>query len=226
MGRLVPQGLQELLARAAADETFRKELLGDPAVAPGLTSQERMILQSITRHQLEVMIDRCNDLHVQRRQFLGTATASAITLLGGASLSAWGTACDRGPRSNPAYDHREGPSGGIRPDMPGGAEASCSREVVVGEFRTLSGPGRSPGPVDIERLQDQLKRICAASRVDRPGTVSFEFTVSADGAVENVKVLDSTMPKDFETLVGRQLERMVYFETGELSRVAVTVDLR
>jgi hypothetical protein len=222
MGR----GLQELLARAAADETFREELLGDPAVAPGLTSQERMILRSITRHQLEVMIDRCKDLHVQRRQFLGTATASAITLLGGASLSAWGTACDRGPRSNPAYDHREGPSGGIRPDMPGGAKASCSREVVVGEFRTLSGPGRSPGPVDIERLQDQVERICAANRVEQPGTLSFEFTVSADGAVQDLKMIESSLSKDFETLVGRQLERVVYFAAGEPSRMTVTIDLR
>lgn len=244
----LPQGLARLLERASTDEAFRARLLADRehVDVDGLSAREQAILRSMPTCQLELMIDRFAQLQVERRRFLGGAAASTVTLLGGVALSAWQLACDRQPERGPDWDNKHGATGGIRPDMPGGAMADyrkphgpdplkspdprpkpqCPRTVILGEFRTLSGPARAPGKVDLERLQDQIERICDAQDVDAKGKLSYEFTVEGDGAVTNVKVVESAVPEAFETLVRKQLERVVYFETGEPSRVGVIIELR
>jgi len=235
----IPSGLSDVLERAARDRTFRQGLLSDRdaalnAAGIALSARELAILGAIPPAQLGAMIARFTVLGGERRKFLEQAAATAVTVLGGAALTAFQASCKKKPTRAENADMKEG--GGHRPQLDDGYRPGdpppkrdapkCPLTLSIGEFKTLSGPERAPGKVDRDRLQEQLERICESLGVKQPGKVTYEFDVTADGAVSNVKALDNSIqPPDFDVLTRRQLERLVLFGNAP-SRVSVVVELR
>ena len=87
----IPTGIQTLLRLASVDEAFRKELIakrGEVASSAGvqLSTSERAILAAIPSVQLEQMSMSVPAPPAARREFLLHAAASAVLVLGGASL--------------------------------------------------------------------------------------------------------------------------------------------
>ena len=235
----IPSGLSDVLERASADPAFRRALLAEREAALSaagieLSARERAILRTVPVTQLESMISRFTVLGSERRKFLSQA-AAAVTVLGGATLSAFQMGCKKKPTRAESQDMKEG--GGHTPHMadserPGAPPPKlpppkCPMTLQLGEFRTVSGPDRSPGKVDRDRLQEQLERICESVSVKTAGKVTYEFDVAAGGAVTNIKAVNNTIAaSDFDVLARRQLERLVLFGAGEASRVTVDIELR
>ncbi len=92
--RTVPVGMETLLAMAAVDEAFARELLEDPdrarrASGVMLTPTEEQILLSVDRDALAHMISRVGDRipDRSRRAFLKKSAAALLAIVGGAALS-------------------------------------------------------------------------------------------------------------------------------------------
>lgn len=107
----VPTGIQKLLRLAGEDGEFRQVFLqkrGEVAKAAGidLSTSEKAILAAVPLHQLEAMIDKVPPAAPDRREFFRQTAASAVILLGGASLGHAVSGCDKqqaaapGPSSN------------------------------------------------------------------------------------------------------------------------------
>lgn len=240
----VPEGLSAVIERAASDASFRARLLTDrsaalDAIALELSPRERAILDAISERQLDAMIARFVDMGIERRRFLEQTAVSAVTLLGGASLSAWQMGCEgTKKKKTPRVDSASLKEGGghmarMDEDWRSGdpiktrRAPKCPRQLVLGKFRTLSGPDRAPGEVDLEQMQHQLEMYCETLGIDEAGKVTFTFVVDETGAVEEVETLENTISvKDFEHLARSQLKRVVYFEAGEASKLWVEIELK
>ncbi len=92
--RSFPLGIEHVLAQAASDPTFARDLLDDRRTALEasgipLTRTERAVLESLTEPLLAGMIAGLADnlVALERRAFLGKSTAVAALVLGGAPLS-------------------------------------------------------------------------------------------------------------------------------------------
>lgn len=239
------RGISALLRRAAEDDSFQRLLTADPEQAARiagipLTERERVVLRSVPAGQLATTMASLSKHELARRAFLESTAASAVTALGGAALAAWQTGCKREERRP---SNREGATGGHAPDWPGGMgkpesqrkseppvpqpRPHCSIPVVVGPFRTLSGPERSPGQANLEGLQDALESSCKSLGLSDAGMLVYEFTVEPQGAVTNIVAVKNTGVKpEFELVARRQLERLVFFELHDPSRVTTTIELK
>ncbi len=101
----IPEGIEQLIARAARDARFRQRLLADREAAAkkvrvGLTDSERLILRSISDQQLAAIIAAApTPARSERRGFLQTALGGVgawlAALLGGSAAVTAG--CSRLP---------------------------------------------------------------------------------------------------------------------------------
>ncbi len=92
--RALPLGIEQVVARAAADPTFARGLLADRHAAlegcgVALTRTEWVVLASLDEPLLAGMIAGLADnlVDLERRAFLGKSSAVAALVLGGAQLS-------------------------------------------------------------------------------------------------------------------------------------------
>ena len=113
--RLVPAGIQRLLAMAAKDSSFRRRLSDGPLhaaqeVGAELTSRERMILAALSGDQLAAMsAGLSRSTPRSRRAFLRRSAQAAAALLGGAALVETAACTGCTPMAT---------GGGAAPDMP------------------------------------------------------------------------------------------------------------
>jgi hypothetical protein len=170
------------------------------------------------------MIQNVADPGLRRRRLLAQSAASAAALLGAAGLIGVTDAC----KSKADVD-LERPTvravaeeGGISPHF----APKCDFRASVGKFATTSGPDRSPGEADIERLRAQLAQTCGAESVDKPGKLTYEVHVGRTGAVTEVKTVENTTGQDgLDVIMKRHLEKIVFFDAGEPSVCNVTLSL-
>lgn len=221
----LPSGLDTVIALAGTNADFGRALLQDPVGAAEawgvkLRAQERAILKAVPLAQLEKTSAVVGNQLLERRCFLSHSVASAATLLGGIGLLGLETGCRcdhdlRLPR--PRWREMQ-TDGGMSPSLPGQRpppEAPCFYPVMPATFTTLSGPNRSPGEVDLERLKAQLDRGCSHFK-GKPGRLIFEFTVEASGKVVAIKTLENTIQSpDLEALMKGDLEKITYFPAEE-----------
>jgi hypothetical protein len=118
-----PSGLEALLQRAAADTRFRERLLSDreEAIAASgleLTVNERALLQSVTRAQLEQLIANTPRPVAPRRRFVAAAVGWLAALLGGSALLGGCGSPDDEPEPSPIRGSQPDPPvvTGVRPD--------------------------------------------------------------------------------------------------------------
>ena len=102
----VPTGIQRLLRLAREDARFRTLFLtqrGEVAAAADieLTASENAILAAVPVRQLEAMIDRVPPPSPDRREFLRQSAASAVVLLGGATLAEAVSGCGKQQTATP-----------------------------------------------------------------------------------------------------------------------------
>jgi hypothetical protein len=225
----IPRGLQDVLVLAGGDPAFRAALTRDPEAALAerdirLSAREHAILRAVPREQLNGMIQNVADPGLRRRRLLAQSAASAAALLGAAGLIGVTDAC----KSKADVD-LERPTvravaeeGGISPHF----APKCDFRASVGKFATTSGPDRSPGEADIERLRAQLAQTCGAESVDKPGKLTYEVHVGRTGAVTEVKTVENTTGQDgLDVIMKRHLEKIVFFDAGEPSVCNVTLSL-
>ncbi len=225
----IPRGLQDILVLAGGDPAFRAALTDDPEAALAerdihLSAREHAILRAVPREQLDGMIRNVADPGLRRRRFLAQSAASAAALLGAAGLIGATGAC----KSKADVD-LERPTvravaeeGGISPHL----APKCDFRADVGKFTTTSGPDRSPGEADIERLRAQLTQTCGAESVNKPGNLTYEVHVGRTGAVTEVKTVENTTGQPgLDVIMKRHLERIVFFDAGEPSVCRVTLSL-
>ncbi len=150
----IPEGIERLIARAAADARFRQRLLADREAAARrarveLTDSEKLILRSISDEQLAGIIDAVPaSARSERRGFLQTALGGAgawlAALLGGSAVVTAG--CSRVPVGR-------GQTTGERPDIPppkDEKEEEGSKEpppVTRGIQPDVPGPGPAPAGI-------------------------------------------------------------------------------
>jgi hypothetical protein len=224
----VPRGLQDIIVLAAADSTFHEALIDDPDAALAarrirISAHEYAILRAVPRAQLDALVRNVADPAMRRRRFLAQSAASATALIGAGTLLSATGGCDRILRRETAKD------GGASPDLPPPPPPPpplCELEAVVGKFSTLSGPDRSPGEADIERVRAQLQQTCGTEFLTKPGKLTYEMRVDPAGTVSEVKTIENTTGSvGLDTIMKRHLERIVYFEAGEPSLFRVTLTL-
>lgn len=125
----VPTGIQKLLRLAGEDPQFRQLFLTQRANVSGaagidLTGSERAILAAVPARQLEAMIDRVPPAAPDRREFFRQTAASAVVLLGGATLGHTVSGCEKKATSlredDPSRPDRNTTKevGGAAPDEP------------------------------------------------------------------------------------------------------------
>jgi len=235
----IPAGLASVLAEAATNKTFRRTLREGRARAVMeagivLTASEEAILRAVSDAQLEAMIESLRPREMERRGFLRT------TALGGTALL-WQTGCERcdtrpmtkeGGMSPSEAKEREKEReeaarvrGEWAPPKPS-EEPRCPRKIRIGPFQTRSGPDRTPGDSDRQRLQTYLERACESSNLTKQGTIIYEFVVEPNGSVSSVTVIDNTLQNEgFDTIARRNIKKLVYFEQSDSARVRVTIDV-
>jgi hypothetical protein len=96
----VPTGIQQLLRLASVDHAFRRALVerrAQAAAAVGvvLTSTEQQMLESIDAKTLGDMAEKLPAAAAGRRELLRGAAASALVLLGGATLAEGLCGCEK-----------------------------------------------------------------------------------------------------------------------------------
>jgi hypothetical protein len=233
----IPAGLASVLAEAATNKSFRLALREGRARAVleagiVLTANEGAVLRAVSDAQLEAMIESMRPREMERRGFLRT------TALGGTALL-WQTGCERcdtrpmtkegGMSPSEAKKWKEEREEGARlrgewaPPKPR-EEPRCPRKIRIGPFQTRSGPDRTPGESDRERLQTYLERACQASNLTKQGSITYEFVVEPNGSVSSMTVVDNTLQdEDFDTIARRNIKKLVYFEQTDAARVQVTI---
>jgi hypothetical protein len=224
--------LQDILVLAGGDPAFRAALTADPEAALAerdihLSDREHAILRAVPREQLDGMIQNVADPGLRRRRFLAQSAASAAALLGAAGLIGATDGC----KSKADVD-LERPTvravaeeGGISPHLRA-PNPKCDFRADVGKFTTTSGPDRSPGEADIERLRAQLTQTCGAESVNKPGKLTYEVHVGRTGAVTEVKTVENTTGQPgLDVIMKRHIEKIVFFDAGEPSVCSVTMSL-
>lgn len=233
----IPAGLASVLAEAATNQSFRLRLREGRARAVldagiVLTASEEVILRAVSDAQLEAMIESIRPREMERRGFLRTTALAGTALL-------WQTGCERcdtrpmtkeggmsPSEANEAKREREERArlrGEWAPATPH-EEPRCSRKIRIGPFQTRSGPDRTPGDSDRERLQTYLERACQSSNLTKQGSITYEFVVEPNGSVSLVTVVEDTLQDEaFDTIARRNVQKLVYFEQTDSARVQVTI---
>jgi hypothetical protein len=225
----IPRGLQDILVLAGSDPAFRAALTDDPLAALAerdiqLSAREHAILRAVPRGQLDAMIRNVADPGLRRRRFFAQSAASAAALLGAAGLIGATGACKSKTDVDPERPtvRAVAEEGGISPHL----APKCGFTAIVGKFTTTSGPDRSPGEADIERLQAQLIQTCGAESVNKPGKLTYEVHVGRTGAVTEVKTIENTTGQPgLGVIMKRHIEKIVFFDAGEPSVCSVTMSL-
>jgi hypothetical protein len=143
----VPVGIQRLLRLASEDSRFRSLLVrqrSEVARAAGieLTRSEEAILAAVSARQLDAMIDKVPAPAPDRRDFFRQSAASAVVLLGGATLGLSASGCEERPMLVT----------GVRPDLPpervdaGGAEEKAPEERPTPPASSDTPPERVEDP--------------------------------------------------------------------------------
>lgn len=163
----VPTGIQKLLRLAGEDPQFRRLFLTQRADVSGaagvvLAPSERAILAAVPTRQLEAMIDRVPPAAPDRREFFRQTAASAVVLLGGATLGHTVSGCEKKATSlredDPSRPDRNTTKevGGAAPDEPPPRPEHREMETDGG-----SAPDLPPRP-------DRNHMAPGGSRPDRP----------------------------------------------------------
>ncbi len=225
----IPRGLQDALMLAGSNMSFRAAFLLDPEAALAerrihLSDRERAILRAVPRVQLEGMIHNVADPALRLRRGLAKSAASAAALLGAAGLIGAAGGCKSKADVEPERPtvRAVAEEGGISPHL----APKCSLTARIGKFVTTSGPDRSPGDADIERLRAQLNQTCGAESVNKPGKLTYEVHVGRTGAVTEVKTVENTTGQPgLDVIMKRHVEKIVFFDAGEPSVCSVTMSL-
>lgn len=143
----VPVGIQRLLRLASEDSRFRSLLLRQRsavahAAGVDLTRTEAAILAAVSGRQLEAMIDRVPPPAPDRRDFFRQSAASAVVLLGGATLGLSASGCEERPMI----------AAGVRPDVPAPRPDAGASEVETAPEVRPTAPASSDKPP--ERVDD------------------------------------------------------------------------
>lgn len=150
----LPVGIERVLVLAAVEPEFLQELRGHRLAAVdgrGLTlsRSERAMLGAIPEAQLEATVRGLDtsERNLQRRSFLRTVAAGAVTIAAGEAL----IGC-----SDEDEDRDAGlVSEGIRPDMPPNLDASVSRGISPDMPPPADGPP-ADAPADDGPLHSEL----------------------------------------------------------------------
>jgi len=135
----LPLGIEQVVARAAADPAFARDLLADRRAALeangiALTSTERAVIESLDEPLLTGMIAGLaeNLVDLERRAFLGKSSAVAALVLGGAQLSG----CENKKKPRPATP---GAKAGPRPASEEDAKQQQVRPARLGDEERVVG---------------------------------------------------------------------------------------
>jgi len=185
----VPVGLEKVLYAAAANPTFREDLLRDREAAVKsaglqLKPSELAMLRVAPESQLVAAIASLDvsESNVKRHSFMGKVAAAAVTIAAGGALGA----CD------PMIDS-DGPAGdsaGIRPD---GAIADVSHVDVAGAEAAPAGIRPDAGYVDAAGVEYATQGIRPdASYVDVESTEPGSYGIQPDADFVDVESAELT----------------------------------